>query len=218
MLIFSSLYLPLCLSSLGCNSLPCVLTLCMQELLFFQFVQGLLVGKMEWWLPNSLHGKLEIGSPPLTFQSFLRVIVARCIDRFFFLYFSILKISLFVMRSQWSNILFFFSVLFFSRFFEDFPLRFDFYVVWYNVPIYFAWGSLSSLNLYLYVSLYWEIFQALFFKYFSCLFCFLPSGTPTTYMLELWYYLADHWGSINLFLPFPLCISGWIISINLCSS
>lgn len=87
-LSFSSLYLPPCLSSLGCSSLPCVLTLCMQELWFFQFVQGLLVGKMEWWLPNSLHGKLEIGSPPLTFQSFLRVIVARCIDRYFFSYIS----------------------------------------------------------------------------------------------------------------------------------
>lgn len=178
----------------------------MQELLFFQFAQGLLVDKMEWWLPNSLHGKLEIGSPPLTFQSFLRVNVARCIDIYFlFLIFQHFKeISLFVMRSQWWNTLFFFSVLFFSGFFQDFPLIFDFHVVWYDVPIYFAWGSLSSLNLYIYVSLYWENFQALFFKYFSCLFCFLPSGTPTTYMLELWYYLADHWGSINLFLS--LCV------------
>lgn len=123
MLIFSSLYLPLCLSSLGCNSLPCVLTLCMQELLFFQFVQGLLVGKMEWWLPNSLHGKLEIGSPPLTFQSFLRVIVARCIDRFFFLYFSILKISLFLWWEVNGQIYYFSSVCYFFQILWRFSLK-----------------------------------------------------------------------------------------------
>lgn len=93
----------------------------MQELLFFQFAQGLLVDKMEWWLPNSLHGKLEIGSPPLTFQSFLRVNVARCIDIYFlFLIFQHFKdISFCDEKSMVKYIIFLQCVIFFwilSRF------------------------------------------------------------------------------------------------------